>query len=77
MVTTVAEIRDIVTRNLVRVEGSPQTFDWGKQGSDSLVARLGPNALGPNFKLNEHRKYAEVRCCGHSSTSCSILTVWH
>ncbi|KAI0073128.1 mannose-6-phosphate isomerase [Panus rudis PR-1116 ss-1] len=45
---------------LFRLKGSIQDYDWGKQGSTSLVARLGKNAIGDDFSLDEKGYYAEV-----------------
>ena len=60
MVTAVQDIHTAVQKNLIRLKGSVQNYDWGKRGSDSLVARLGSNGLGPDFKVNENDYYAEV-----------------
>jgi len=46
-------------RNLIRLKGSIQEYDWGKQGSASLVARLAPNAVG-QFSLQNDKTYAEL-----------------
>lgn len=43
-----------------RLKCPVQNYDWGKRGSKSLVARLAPEACGPDFKLDETEAYAEV-----------------
>jgi hypothetical protein len=45
---------------LLRLRGSVQDYDWGKPGSTSLVAKLAPEAVGPDFKVNADHHYAEV-----------------
>ncbi|KIJ46465.1 hypothetical protein M422DRAFT_778466 [Sphaerobolus stellatus SS14] len=47
-------------KSLVRIKGSIQNYDWGKEGSKSLVAQLAPQAIGPEFKLEKNKAYAEV-----------------
>ena len=54
-------------RNLMRLCGSIQEYDWGKTGSASLAARLAANALGPDFKVKEDKSYAEVRVTFNTS----------
>ena len=51
-------------KNLIRLQAAPQEYEWGRQGSSSLAARLAQNAIGPSFKLDENKTYAEVclRC---------------
>jgi mannose-6-phosphate isomerase len=46
---------------LLRLRGSIQDYDWGKPGSTSLVAKLAPEAVGPDFKNDPEHTYAEVR----------------
>lgn len=48
------------TQSIVRLKTSLQTYDWGKQGSESLVARLASAAVGSDFELDENTNYAEV-----------------
>ncbi|KAJ3552008.1 hypothetical protein NM688_g4384 [Phlebia brevispora] len=45
---------------MIRLRGSVQNYDWGKQGSHSLVAKLGKNGIGPEFELDENEYYAEM-----------------
>lgn len=45
---------------LIRLKGAVQQYPWGRTGSASLAARLAPNAVGPEFKLDEKESYAEV-----------------
>lgn len=45
---------------LIRLKGAVQQYLWGRTGSASLAARLAPNAVGPEFKLDEKESYAEV-----------------
>lgn len=40
-----------------------QSYDWGKLGSDSEVARLAAASSVPGFKLDEKSPYAEVSIC--------------
>lgn len=47
-------------QRLIRLKGSIQTYDWGKKGSSSLVARLAKNAIGQEFIIDENKSYAEV-----------------
>lgn len=51
----------MTTNNIFRLRGSIQNYDWGKKGKDSLVAGLGPNAIGDDFEFSEDSYYAEVR----------------
>jgi len=37
-----------------------QSYDWGKAGSDSEVARLATASKLPGFQLDEQARYAEV-----------------
>lgn len=48
--------------NVFRLKGSLQTYDWGKSGSDSLVAKFLKNAIGEDDSLGieENKHYAEV-----------------
>ncbi|TFY59249.1 hypothetical protein EVG20_g7863 [Dentipellis fragilis] len=45
---------------LYRLQGSVNNYEWGTKGHDSLVAQLGPNAVGPSFKVEENEPYAEL-----------------
>lgn len=47
-------------QKIIRLRGSTQEYDWGKQGSASLVAHLGTNAAGSDFKVDEKKSYALV-----------------
>ena len=47
-------------RNLIRVQAAAQEYDWGRQGSSSLAARLAVNAIGHGFEVDENKSYAEV-----------------
>ncbi|PSR70444.1 hypothetical protein PHLCEN_2v13695 [Hermanssonia centrifuga] len=47
-------------QNLIRLKGAVQEYDWGKEGSQSMVAHLAPNAIGEEFELEESKSYAEA-----------------
>lgn len=47
-------------RNIFRLKGGLQQYDWGKTGSSSVAARLASNAIGGDFRINEQESYAEV-----------------
>ena len=64
MVTTAGDIHASARKNLIRLSGSIQNYEWGKQGSQSLVARPGGNATGGHLKVDESKCYAEV-CENH------------
>ena len=46
---------------LFRLKAALQLYDWGKQGKDSLVAKLASSAIGPTFSLDCKTFYAEVQ----------------
>ncbi|KZS95415.1 mannose-6-phosphate isomerase [Sistotremastrum niveocremeum HHB9708] len=60
------------TLSVVRLKCSTQTYDWGKQGSESLVARLAPAAVGPEFELDENTSYAEIWMGTHPNGPSSL-----
>ncbi|KAI0360054.1 mannose-6-phosphate isomerase [Trametes cingulata] len=47
-------------KNLIRLKAATQEYEWGKTGSASLAARLGKNAIGHGFQVDESKSYAEV-----------------
>ncbi|KAI0370371.1 mannose-6-phosphate isomerase [Pilatotrama ljubarskyi] len=47
-------------KNLIRLKAATQEYEWGKTGSASLAARLGKNAIGHGFQIDESKSYAEV-----------------
>ncbi|KAJ8473188.1 hypothetical protein ONZ51_g8024 [Trametes cubensis] len=49
-----------VHKNLIRLKAATQEYDWGKSGSASLAARLGQNAIGHGFQIDENKSYAEI-----------------
>ncbi|KAI0661561.1 mannose-6-phosphate isomerase [Cubamyces menziesii] len=49
-----------VHKNLIRLKAATQEYDWGKSGSASLAARLGTNAIGHAFQIDENKSYAEI-----------------
>lgn len=51
----------MTTNNIFRLRGSVQNYEWGRKGGDSLVASLGPRAIGDDFEFSEDQFYAEVR----------------
>ncbi|KAI0920137.1 hypothetical protein AcV5_009951 [Taiwanofungus camphoratus] len=53
-------IPDTASGALLRLKAAVQQYDWGNTGPASLVARLAPHAVGPDFHLDEHASYAEV-----------------
>ncbi|TCD71530.1 hypothetical protein EIP91_008911 [Steccherinum ochraceum] len=60
--------------SLFRLKASLQQYDWGKQGKDSLVAQLAPNAVGPSFSLDNDASYAEVWMGTHPNGPTSIFS---
>ncbi|KZT25058.1 mannose-6-phosphate isomerase [Neolentinus lepideus HHB14362 ss-1] len=62
----------MASKNLYRLKTSYQTYDWGKQGSTSLVAKLAPGSVGPEFKVDENTIYAETWMGTHSNGPASI-----
>ncbi|OCH90105.1 mannose-6-phosphate isomerase [Obba rivulosa] len=46
--------------NLIRLKAAPNNYEWGKIGRASLVSQLAPNAVGPDFKLDESKPYSEL-----------------
>lgn len=51
---------DAQNSSIFRLKGSPQTYDWGKKGSASLVAQLGRGGISEDFEIKEETHYAEV-----------------
>ncbi len=47
-------------KNLIRLKAAVQEYDWGRTSSASLAARLGGNAIGHGFQIDEKKSYAEV-----------------
>lgn len=47
-------------KNLIRLKAAAQEYEWGRTGSASLAARLGGNAIGQGFQIDEQKSYAEV-----------------
>ncbi|KAI0635738.1 mannose-6-phosphate isomerase [Trametes polyzona] len=47
-------------KNLIRLKAAAQEYEWGRTGSASLAARLGKNAIGHGFQIDEKKSYAEV-----------------
>ncbi|EPQ55687.1 mannose-6-phosphate isomerase [Gloeophyllum trabeum ATCC 11539] len=62
----------MTSKNVFRLKTSYQTYDWGKQGSSALVAKLAPNSVGPDFKLDENTTYAETWMGTHPNGPASI-----
>ncbi|KAI0710117.1 mannose-6-phosphate isomerase [Earliella scabrosa] len=54
-------------KNLIRLQAATQEYDWGRQGSSSLAARLGHNAVGHGFQIDETKSYAEIWMGTHSN----------
>nr|VWO95874.1 Zn(2)-C6 fungal-type domain-containing protein [Ganoderma boninense] len=50
-------------KHIIRLQAAMGEYDWGRQGSSSLAARLGPNAVGPTFRVDEGKCYGEM-CVG-------------
>jgi mannose-6-phosphate isomerase class I len=48
------------TKNVFRLRGSIQDYEWGKSGSTSLVAKLASESVGPDYKIDPNHTYAEV-----------------
>lgn len=59
-VSNMLHTKVITAMSLYRLKCSVQTYDWGKDSKDSLVAKLIPAACGPDYKIQEGKKYAEV-----------------
>ncbi|PCH42743.1 mannose-6-phosphate isomerase [Wolfiporia cocos MD-104 SS10] len=51
---------DAAPGSLCRLKAAVQKYPWGRTGSSSLAARLAPNAIGPDFKVDESESYAEI-----------------
>ncbi|KAI0649334.1 mannose-6-phosphate isomerase [Trametes meyenii] len=47
-------------KSIIRLKAATQEYEWGRSGSTSIVARLGENAVGQGFRIDEERSYAEV-----------------
>ncbi|EIW57378.1 mannose-6-phosphate isomerase [Trametes versicolor FP-101664 SS1] len=54
-------------KNLIRLKAAAQEYEWGRTGSASLAARLGGNAIGQGFKIDEQKSYAEIWMGTHSN----------
>ncbi|OBZ74466.1 Mannose-6-phosphate isomerase [Grifola frondosa] len=62
------------SKNLIRLKTSIQEYDWGKKGSSSLVARLAANSIGPDFKVDENKSYAETWMGTHPNGPAHLYT---
>ena len=58
------------TRNIFRLKGAIQEYEWGKPGSSSLVAKYAPASVGRDYNIEEDKNYAEVR---PSTNTCLFL----
>lgn len=56
-----------------RLDYKVQSYDWGKVGSSSKVAKFA--ASSPGFDVDENRPYAEVSC-RDPMESLSLSLVW-
>ncbi|TFK47139.1 mannose-6-phosphate isomerase [Heliocybe sulcata] len=63
----------MTTKNLYRLKTSIQTYDWGKQGSTALVAKLAPGSVGSDFQVDEKTTYAETWMGTHPNGPASIF----
>ncbi|RPD61165.1 mannose-6-phosphate isomerase [Lentinus tigrinus ALCF2SS1-7] len=54
-------------KNLIRIQAAKQEYDWGRQGSSSLAARLASNAIGHGFQVDENKSYAEIWMGTHTN----------
>ncbi|KDQ54601.1 hypothetical protein JAAARDRAFT_135320 [Jaapia argillacea MUCL 33604] len=61
-------------KHLIRLRTSIQTYDWGKPGSTSLVAKFAPNSIGPDFEVDENAHYAETWMGTHPSGPLSLFS---
>ncbi len=46
---------------LLRLQCGANSYDWGKKGTDSVVARFAAVTPAPGFAVQADRPYAEVR----------------
>jgi hypothetical protein len=47
-------------KHLLRLRCTVQDYGWGKPGSSSLAAKLAPEAVGADYKIDPEHTYAEV-----------------
>lgn len=47
-------------KRLFRLRASVNEYDWGKVGAASLAARLAPEGVGSDFKIDPSKCYSEV-----------------
>jgi Phosphomannose isomerase type I, catalytic domain len=50
-----------VMASVFPIAAGTQSYDWGRVGLDSKAARYALHSI-PEFKLEESKPYAEVRC---------------
>jgi mannose-6-phosphate isomerase class I len=60
-------------KHVFRLRGSIQDYDWGRKGSESIVAKFASEAVGPDYKVDPDHTYAEVRTI--SKTKFCVLPV--
>ncbi|KAH8115042.1 mannose-6-phosphate isomerase [Phellopilus nigrolimitatus] len=60
------------TANIFRLKAAIQNYDWGKQGSASLVARYARGAMGDDYEVDEDTHYAEIWMGTHQNGPASL-----
>ncbi|TBU32588.1 mannose-6-phosphate isomerase [Dichomitus squalens] len=60
-------------KSLIRLQAAKQEYDWGRQGSSSLAARLGVCAFGHGFQPDEKKCYAEIWMGTHPNGPANIF----
>ncbi|KAI1797282.1 mannose-6-phosphate isomerase [Ganoderma leucocontextum] len=60
-------------KHLIRLQAAKQEYEWGRQGSSSLAARLGPNAIGHGFQQDEGKCYAEIWMGTHQNGAAHLF----
>lgn len=56
---------------MIPLRCSVKNYEWGKKGSNSMVARL-MKQQDPNYEINEDLSYAEVKMIFQSFTNFEI-----
>ena len=62
----------MATKGLIRLKATAQNYDWGKRGSDSLVAVLG--YAGSGIKTEQDKPYAELWVGTHPNGPSTMLS---
>ncbi|EIN12725.1 mannose-6-phosphate isomerase [Punctularia strigosozonata HHB-11173 SS5] len=54
-------------KNIVRIRGSIQQYEWGKPGSSSLAAKFAAESVGSDQYIDENQTYAELWMGTHTN----------